>query len=541
MSRVYSPDRVKKSEKKPDPLDQEPQKPRNLKEYSRWMKDTRGVDLKRYTFPRFLRDYNSERGWDTPKFHLDIAKWLDRTSKHDRRMLMAYRGASKRHIICLYAVYLLWKNPQDSIMIVSAAKEIAARNSFFIKQVLERFSLVSNLIPQKGGDHWRKEGLNIDRFHVEARYSLTILSLDSRGTGSRSRLCILDDAEVSENAHDQEKLRRQISEYTMMTTDWLVVGTYHSSDSLYDHLMRQTEFEFRKWAIWKDPARRITQNPNVMINGAYQDALWADKIKSRITLAEWNSQYLLIPDDMASTRFDASLLQFFRNNVRVQEPLFPGRPTPHDYTRYFISEDDRIEIKEIKAYWDPASGRIDRDASVLAIVAATMTNRVYVLRCVALPPVDESCRFTQQCETVLDELDRFHLHTCFVEQNFSIMLASELRRVARVRSNRALNVVNVHRSCSKQNFIPQAIEPLLTAQKLYVHERVEVTRKLLPQIKEWSPRIRHDDSIDSVAGAINELSFKKELSGSERSRSALGGANLAVKFNRYQPLQKRAG
>jgi len=538
MARVYSKHRAKK-----DALAEEREltKPKNLQEYYGKVLKEHGLDIPNTSFRDYIKAYNDERGWETSEFHLELADWLQQTGKSDERMLWAYRGSGKRHVVCLYVTYLLWQDPQDTILVVSAGLDLAERNSFFIKQILESFSWIekAGLCPDRG-DHWRKNSLTVERFNVDMRPSLKILSLEGKITGNRARVCILDDCEVPDNSAtegDREKTLRRCNELAMMATNFIVVGTPQSSQTIYDTMRAQVEYEFARFAVFKNGDEALgTQQPTAFINGTYQDMEWANKIRSKISTAEWNSQYLLIPDDNQSTRFDANMIKWFRSDIRVVWPQVGFQPAYNVRPSYYMGEDAETEIDQIVAYWDPASGTRNHDQRVLAIVARSTDNKAFVLGCWELPPIDESQSFYGQCEKVLIYLEQYNLHQIYVEQNFSITLASQLRETARRHGNRALTVTNVPRTISKANFIPMHVEPLLKSGNLYLHEDTRSTRKLLQQIKEFGPKIKHEDALDSVAGALSLLSFRSQLAGSLRDKASLGGMNTAIKINRHLPL-----
>ncbi len=120
-----------------------------LDEYYAHVLKTKKLDLRSLTFPRFVQAYNRFRRWGTPRFHNEIAEWLQATAGSERRILMAYRERGKSHLACLYGLYCLLMDPDDSIMIVRATAGIAERNSLFFKRTMETFPLVMHLKPPK--------------------------------------------------------------------------------------------------------------------------------------------------------------------------------------------------------------------------------------------------------------------------------------------------------------------------------------------------------------------------------------------------------
>ena len=58
----------------------------------------------------------------------------------------------------------------------------------------------------------------------------------------------------------------------------------------------------------------------------------------------------------------------------------------------------------------------------------------------------------------------------------------------------------------KENRILNAIEPMLTTNHLYMHERIKQTM-LLSEMLAWTPMgsSEHDDGLDAVAGALTVM------------------------------------
>lgn len=508
-------------------------KPTNLKEYRAYVKRLTGHDIKKTSFAKFAKLYVKERGLQWSDFYHRICSWVDKTESKPRRMLMAYRGAGKSsYAVQLYSCYLLWRNPSTTILIVSAAEPLAVRNSGAIKEMIETFTLTKHLKPEKP-EYWATTGLRVDRFNVDQSDSITCLGLGANVAGWRAHITMFDDCEQPENAgteEEREKLRNRMMQFLMMSTQQLYVGTYQSSKSVYLDLQAEADFEFVKFPIWKDEAKRITQNPNVTVIGVKQDAKWADRM-AKLPSATWISQFLLEPSDMRKTRFNTNLIKWFNLDFRIEKPPRRTGNPALDKTRWFVGEGNETELYHWRAYWDPASGGKHRDDSVLTIRASTLDGRIFVFERITLPAVDENKSFYNQCEMVVDFASQYQLSKVYVEANFALMLANQLRETAKKRG-RYLQVENVTRTTGKMNFIPQHVEPPLKAETLYLHERVKQTRSLLSQIREFSPNMRHDDAIDRLAGSLSQLEQVRKPAGLERPQRELHRFAGPIRFNR---------
>jgi hypothetical protein len=79
-------------------------------------------------------------------------------------------GAGKSHLVSLYVVYTLLKNPNSTIMIMSAKRELAERNARFIKKVIESNPLTAKL---RGNGKWTDTLFFIDRQRNQLNPSVT--------------------------------------------------------------------------------------------------------------------------------------------------------------------------------------------------------------------------------------------------------------------------------------------------------------------------------------------------------------------------------
>ena len=66
-----------------------------------------------------------------------------------------------------------------------------------------------------------------------------------------------------------------------------------------------------------------------------------------------------------------------------------------------------------------------------------------------------------------------------------------------------INILQNHNHKKKETRILNAIEPILTTGRLYMHEKIKQTM-LLSEMLAWTPMgsNEHDDGLDAVAGAL---------------------------------------
>ncbi|MBR4927825.1 MAG: phage terminase large subunit, partial [Alphaproteobacteria bacterium] len=154
-------------------------------------------------------------------------------------LLMAFRNSGKSTIIGLFCAYILWKNPNTRILILSADHELAKKMVRNIKRIIEKHPMTAHLKPTK------KEEWASDRFTINRTADLRDPSVLARGlqgniTGSRADLIICDDVEVPKTCDTSAKrndLRSKLSELDYVLTPggmMVYVGTPHTTETIYN-------------------------------------------------------------------------------------------------------------------------------------------------------------------------------------------------------------------------------------------------------------------------------------------------------------------
>jgi hypothetical protein len=527
----------------------------NKARYRAWMTVHHGFDPEEYRFRQFLIDLNAGMGNETPAYHSGtrsptevamnlperlelrpgICVWLERTNDAHRRLLQAYRGRGKTHIICAYAAWLLMRDPCDTVLIIRAGFKLARNLNKQIKNLIERFPKTRHL-KAKVPRTWGKTELEVARWFHRTEPSVTCTRKGSGFTGFRGRLIIADDLEARHNVHtpeQREEIRETTDQMSLVGADIIYIGTPHAVESVYDDLVQTEHYETQYYRVWLDQKLRLTQNPYVKMNRTQlQGAEWVDDQERRLPVRVFRSQLLLIPSDVRRTRLNWDLVVPFNGGIQKERSDYSGK------IEYWQGEH---QILELKAYWDPGYRRPDTDASVLRVVGRRDQNHVFVFECVTLPKVDTNKTFHHQCEKIVEVLAKYSMDQVIVETNFRVTLINELKRVA-AEKKRALRVSEHQRRAGyggKANFIRSQIEPVLNSRELHVHEAILRDRKLEVEAKSF-PKRRRDDHLDATAGAIRFLRLKRiHVTGGKSDPNRLPGPKFnQVRLNSYKPFQK---
>jgi len=179
---------------------------------------------------------------DPTPVQYDIADFLQSGQK--RLLIEAFRGVGKSWITSAYVVWLLFKDPQLNILVVSASKQRADDFSTFTLRLLQEIPLLEHLQPR---ENQRSSKIAFDVAPARASHAPSVKSVGITGqiTGSRADVIIADDVEVVNNSLTQmlrERLSESVKEFEAVLkpkTQYgqiIFLGTPQTEQSLYNDL-----------------------------------------------------------------------------------------------------------------------------------------------------------------------------------------------------------------------------------------------------------------------------------------------------------------
>lgn len=174
----------------------------------------------------------------------------------NRFIIQGFRGVAKSFITCAYVVWLLWRDPQLKIMIVSASKERADANASFIKKIINEAPFLGHLKAREG----QRDTQNLfDVGPARPDHSPSVKSVGITGqlTGSRADIIVADDVEIPGNSFTQvmrDRLFELVKEFDAILKPGddkkiIYLGTPQNEMSLYNELQERGYITY----IW--PAR----------------------------------------------------------------------------------------------------------------------------------------------------------------------------------------------------------------------------------------------------------------------------------------------
>ena len=485
------------------------------------------------SFKVFLDTLNIVSNQDTPDLHCEIADWLESTDHEPRRLCQVFRHGGKSYILGAYICWKLLTDPNWTCLLISAKRNLALRNSLFIRNLIETHPMLQHM--KSDLYQWKAETFTVERPVMQLNPSVTVSSLGASFTGFHASTTIADDIETSDNcltADQREKNKQRIAEFGKLSKQILMFGTPHHEQSIYLHLQDIGYLEKKIPVIRTRTVKQEDSTDKVENYLAWPDHPeemfsynWLDQQKRETTEGDFNSQYMLIPQTTYQPLIDLDKINYYEEELEWSSI---SQPFGNYITACRLG---KRNITRLVGAWDVASGLKNRDQSVLSICARDEDGNTFVHDLKVLSAVDEATKdFKIQCREVILAGAYHKLSHIIVEENFSATLAAELRRTAK-EMKVFVNIVPRFRTTNKKVFIAQTIEPIIKVGRLYVHKKVDKDTPFMDELQAF-PRNKKDDCIDATCEAINYLpNIAVDVSKVGKIYNPLNNAGSSFKIN----------
>ena len=188
---------------------------------------------------------------DPTAVQYDIAGYLQRGPK--RCIIEAFRGVGKSYVTSAFVVWLLLRDPQLNILVVSASKDRADQFSTFTKRLIAEMPILAHLRARPGQ---RDSSIAFDVGPARNSHSPSVKSVGITGqlAGSRADVIIADDVEVPNNSMTEtqrNQLAIRVQEFDAIlkpldTSRVIYLGTPQCEMSLYNELLKRN-YQIRIW------------------------------------------------------------------------------------------------------------------------------------------------------------------------------------------------------------------------------------------------------------------------------------------------------
>ena len=293
-----------------------------------------------------------------------IATYLQNGPK--RLQISAFRGLGKSWIAAAFALWILYRDKDKKIMVVSASKQRADDFTIFCQKCLIEIPWLQHLTPKDDDQRWSRVSFDVYGCRPAQSPSVKSVGITGQITGSRADVILFDDVEVPSNSATdmmREKLLQLVTEGESVLTprdDSRIVflGTPQTTFTIYRTLRERNYLPM----VW--PARY----PKTLVG--YEDILapelQADIDKQGLEALAWK------PTD---TRFsELNLLEreqsMSRSNFMLQFQLDTS-----------LSDAQKFPLKIADIICLPLDGKVGPSSLVWRTDKSTLLD----LPCVALP------------------------------------------------------------------------------------------------------------------------------------------------------------
>ena len=322
-------------------------------------------DRLRASFPLFLALVWKSLDLPRPtRAQIAIATYLQNGPK--RLQISAFRGLGKSWIAAAFALWILYRDKDKKIMVVSASKQRADDFTIFCQKCLTEIPWLQHLTPKDDDQRWSRVSFDVYGCRPAQSPSVKSVGITGQITGSRADVILFDDVEVPSNSATdmmREKLLQLVTEGESVLTpreDSRIVflGTPQTTFTIYRTLRERNYLPM----VW--PARY----PKTLVG--YEDILapelQADIDKQGLEALAWK------PTD---TRFsELNLLEreqsMSRSNFMLQFQLDTS-----------LSDAQKFPLKIADIICLPLDGKVGPSSLVWRTDKSTLLD----LPCVALP------------------------------------------------------------------------------------------------------------------------------------------------------------
>lgn len=179
----------------------------------------------------------------------------------ERMIIEAFRGCGKSFVTSAFVVWLLLRDPQIKIMVVSATKERADAFSSFTLRLIKEVDFLQHLKPRNG----QKDTLlafEVGPALTDHSPSVKSVGITGQLTGSRANIIIADDIEIPSNSYTQDsrdKLAELVKEFDAVLKPYdkrtmkekpriIYLGTPQCEMSIYNTL-RERGYDAAIWPL----------------------------------------------------------------------------------------------------------------------------------------------------------------------------------------------------------------------------------------------------------------------------------------------------
>lgn len=502
-----------------------------------------------------------------------------------RTILEAFRGVGKSWITSAFVVWLLWRNPEERIMVVSASGTRANDFSRFTRRLIEDVPILCTLKPKMD------QMDSVVQFEVgpaSPSHSPSVKSIGITGqmTGMRATVIIGDDVEIIGNSatvEAREKLLGLVNEFDNIlvppngktSSRIILLGTPQTEDSIYVAKANQG-YQVRIWPARypKEPEcykgclapsladalardERLVGQPTDPARFDDLDLMEREASMGRSTfqlqfmldtsLSDANRYPLKLRDltvASLSNHMAPSLIVWGGSGEHiVSEYDSPGLGTDRPRRPAHLS-DHWLPFEEVMMFVDPSGRGSDETGTV---VLGGLAGMIHLIEAAGLDGgYDDTVM-----EAIRKSVVTHKVTTIVVESNFGDGMVAKLLSSYLVSKGCMVAVEEAHATGQKELRIIDTLEPVMNQHRLVIHEDVysrDVQKAKskpyfslfwqMAHITRDRGSLKHDDLLDALAGGVQWWLDKLDIDPETRDKE-LQEQKLEQEYEKF--LQGLAG
>jgi len=484
------------------------------------------TDFRNHLFACFKYLFNTE---PTP---LQYAMADQLQSDLDGFQLQAGRGAGKSVLTASFASWLLLRNPNVTIMVLSAS---AMKSTEFVSMTRRILSVVPYMKYLEPGPQTADSAFG---FNVETRSSINQdKSVYARGvsgqiTGSHADWVIIDDVEIEKNSHTaeaRERLLNKVWEIEQIRNPGdgggiRILGTPQNAESIYNKM--RTGYPIHKFpALMPDPDMpgqmadctdyimelELDAGQSTQPERFSDDTLAERKAKvgPKLFSLHYHLDTSLADADRYPLRLSDLLVIDVDREVAPTKLIWATKDSVKNIPSYGLSGDmlyepmwvstDYEPYKQIVMHVDP-SGR-GADETAIAITAY-LNGFVYVLDLFGLDGGYADGTLKKIIRTAME----YECNMIMYESNFGDAMFGQLLIPVAQQMGCGAAIEEYRVSGAKEQRIISTLEPVMGSHRLVFDKRAirsEETQRQITRITDVRGSLKHDDRVDALASAVS--------------------------------------
>lgn len=477
---------------------------------------------------------------------LAMAKYLQHGGK--RIQLQMFRGCGKSWVTAAFVLWVLFRDRDKKIMVVSASKQRADDFSIFCQRCILDFPWLNHLAPVDDDQRWSRISFDVAGCRPAQSPSVKSVGIGGQLTGSRADIIVADDIEVPNNSATdlmREKLLQLVTEFESVLTPKpdsrvLFLGTPQTTFTIY-RTLRERGYTPMVW-----PARypkSLVGYEDVLAEELQQDIdeqgldklIWkpTDTRFSELNLLE-REQSMSRSNFMLQFMLDTSLSDALKFPLKLSDfsvlPLDPAKgpsdliwgsdkETLLDLPAVALPGDRWHRPKSVSEYvpWNDTITAVDpsgrgKDETV-SVILSQINGYIFVRDIYATQDGYSDSTLRE----ILRRSKQFGSKMCLIESNFGDGAIMELLKKHAQEMKVGMAFEESRATTRKEDRIIDTLEPVLNQHRLVMDQRLidwdyrsngdmapeeRLPRMLMYQLTRMCREkgaVKHDDRIDALA------------------------------------------